>query len=105
MPIQIWDENDKNKKKVIKVNENWDTLKAISNKNIQSERGIYYRQIRSIQTEGFFGDMKENDNFRKFNHKSSFCCAINLKSKIHIKNPLIPMTIFNTLISKDLFNF
>lgn len=62
---------DKEKNKVIKVNENWDRLKATSHKNIQSERGIYYRQIRSIQTEGFFGDMKENDDFRKFNHRSS----------------------------------
>jgi len=62
---------DKYKNKVIKVNRNWDTLKAMSHKNIQSDKGIYYRQIRSIQTEGFFGDMKENDGFRKFNHRSS----------------------------------
>ena len=59
------------KNKVIKVNRNWDTLKALSHKNIQSNKGIYYRQIRSIQTEGFFGDMKENDGFRKFNHRST----------------------------------
>jgi superfamily II DNA helicase RecQ len=65
------DKKHKYKNKVIKVNRNWDTLKAISHKNIQSEKGIYYRQIRSIQTEGFFGDMKENDGFRKFNHRSS----------------------------------
>lgn len=67
-----YDENNDNEKnKVIKVNENWDSLKAISHENIQSEQGIYYRQIRSIQTEGFFGDMKENDDFRRFNHRSS----------------------------------
>lgn len=65
------DNRDKDKNKVIKVNENWDDLKALSHENIQSERGIYYRQIRSIQTEGFFGDMKENDDFRKFNHRTS----------------------------------
>jgi transposase len=64
-------EKDKDKNKVIKVNRNWDTLKALSHKNIQSDKGMYYRQIRSIQTEGFFGDMKENDGFRKFNHRSS----------------------------------
>lgn len=62
---------DKDKNKVIKVNRNWDKLKAESHKNIESNKGIYYRQIRSIQTEGFFGDMKENDGFRKFNHRSS----------------------------------
>lgn len=56
---------------MIKVNRNWETLKAASHVNIQSEKGIYYRQIRSIQTEGFFGDMKENNSFRKFNHRSS----------------------------------
>lgn len=61
----------KDKNKVIKVNERWDNLKALSYENIQSDKGIYYRHIRSIQTEGFFGDMKENDDFRKFNHRSS----------------------------------
>lgn len=61
----------KDKNKVIKVNERWDNLKAKSHENIQSNKGIYNRHIRSIQTEGFFGDMKENDDFRKFNHRSS----------------------------------
>ena len=61
----------KDKNKVIKVNERWDNLKAESHENIQSDKGIYYRHIRSIQTEGFFGDMKENDDFRKFYHRSS----------------------------------
>ena len=39
--------------------------------NIQSEKGILKRQIRSIQTEGHFGDIKENENFRRFNYRSS----------------------------------
>ena len=34
--------------------------------NIQSERGILKWQTRSIQTEGHFGDIKENENFRRF---------------------------------------
>ena len=38
--------------------------------NIQSERGIRNRQIRSIQTEGHFGDIKENEDFRRFNYRS-----------------------------------
>ena len=39
--------------------------------NIQSEKGILNRQIRSIQTEGHFGDVKENESFRRFNYRTS----------------------------------
>ncbi|WP_346706918.1 transposase [Massilistercora timonensis] len=39
--------------------------------NIQSEEGILKRQTRSIQTEGHFGDIKENENFRRFNYRSA----------------------------------
>ena len=39
--------------------------------NIQSEKGILNRQIRSIQTEGHFGDIKENDSFRRFNYRTT----------------------------------
>lgn len=59
------------KNKVIKVNEQWDELKEASDQNIKSDKGILNRQIRSIQTEGFFGDMKANDDFRQFNHRST----------------------------------
>ena len=38
---------------------------------MQSEKGIRNRQIRSIQTEGHFGDMKENGNFRRFHYQST----------------------------------
>ena len=55
----------------MKINLLWETLKLESHNNIQSEKGILYRQIRSIQTEGHFGDIKENDNFRRFNHRSA----------------------------------
>jgi len=54
----------------MKVNENWEDLKAESHENIESEQGILNRQIRSIQIEGHFGDIKENDKFRRFNHRS-----------------------------------
>lgn len=53
----------------MKVNEQWETLKEGSHANIQSEKRIRNRQIRSIQTEGHFGDIKENDNFRRFNYR------------------------------------
>ena len=55
----------------MKINEQWESLKEASNANIQSEKGILKRQIRSIQTEGHFGDIKENENFRRFNYRSS----------------------------------
>lgn len=64
-------EKDSDKNKVMKINERWEELKENSHANIQSEKGILNRQIRSIQTEGHFGDIKENDDFRRFNHRSS----------------------------------
>ena len=64
-------EKDADKNKLMKINGQWEKLKAASYANIQSEKGILNRQIRSIQTEGHFGDIKENENFRRFNHRSS----------------------------------
>ncbi|MCI8864938.1 MAG: transposase [Lachnospiraceae bacterium] len=64
-------EKDADKNKLMKINEKWEDLKAASHANIESEKGILNRQIRSIQTEGHFGDIKENENFRRFNHRSS----------------------------------
>ena len=64
-------EKDAEKNKVMKIDEQWEELKERSHVNIQSERGILKRQTRSIQTEGHFGDIKENENFRRFNYRSS----------------------------------
>ena len=64
-------EKDTDKNKVMKINERWEELKEKSHTNIQSEKGILNRQIRSIQTEGHFGDIKENDDFRRFNHRTA----------------------------------
>ncbi len=63
-------EKDADKNKLMKINEQWEDLKAASHANIESEKGILNRQIRSIQTEGHFGDIKENENFRRFTHRS-----------------------------------
>ena len=41
----------------MKINERWEDLKEEAHANIQSEKGILNRQIRSIQTEGHFGDI------------------------------------------------
>ena len=64
-------EKDADKNKVMKINERWEALKEKSHANIQSEKGILNRQIQSIQTEGHFGDIKENDDFRRFNHRTA----------------------------------
>ena len=64
-------EKDAEKNKVMKINEQWEELCEKSHANIQSERGILKRQTRSIQTEGHFGDIKENENFRRFNYRSA----------------------------------
>lgn len=64
-------EKNSDRNKVMKINEQWEALKEASNANIQSEKRILKRQIRSIQTEGHFGDIKENENFRRFNYRSS----------------------------------
>ncbi len=64
-------EKKPDRNKVMKVNERWEELKEESNGNIQSEAGILKRQIRSIQTEGHFGDIKENEDFRRFNYRST----------------------------------
>ena len=55
----------------MKINERWEDLKEETHANIQSEKGILNRQIRSIQTEGHFGDIKENEDFRRFHYRSS----------------------------------
>ena len=55
--------------KGMKNNERWEELKEESHANIQSEEGELKRQARSIQTEGHFGDIKENENFRRFKYR------------------------------------
>lgn len=55
----------------MKINEQWEMLKENSHANIQSEKGILNRQIRSIQTEGHFGDIKENEDFRRFHYRTA----------------------------------
>ena len=65
------EETDLDKNKTMKINELWEELQAESHANITSEKGILNRQIRSIQTEGHFADIKGNENFRRFNYRSS----------------------------------
>lgn len=55
----------------MKTNEQWENLKTASHANIESEKGILNRQSRSIQTEGHFGNIKGNENSRRFTHHST----------------------------------
>ena len=64
------EEHHKNHHKQLKINHYWEALKDESDKNIQSDEGKFKRMIRSIQTEGTFGDMKYNDDFTRVNHRS-----------------------------------
>lgn len=64
------EQTDQDKNKIMKINEYWEELQAESHANIISEEGILNRQIRSIQTEGHFGDIKENEEFRRFHYCS-----------------------------------
>lgn len=64
-------EKDQDKNKVMKINERWEELREESHANIQSDKGILNCQIRSIQTEGHFGDVKENEHFRRFNYRTT----------------------------------
>lgn len=64
-------EKNADRNKVMKINEQWEMLKESSHANIQSEKGILNRQIRSIQTEGHFGDIKENEDFRRFHYRTA----------------------------------
>ena len=65
------EEKDTAKNKLMKINERWEDLQEEAHVNILSEKGILNRQIRSIQTEGHFGDIKENEDFRRFHYRSS----------------------------------
>lgn len=53
----------------MKINGRWEELREESHAIIQSEEGILKRQTRSIQTEGHFGEIKENEDFRRFNYR------------------------------------
>ncbi len=59
------------KNRVMKINVQWERLKEKSHANVQNNKRILNRQIRSIQREGHFGDIKENDSFRRFNCQTS----------------------------------
>ena len=64
------EQKHENKNKQLRINERWEILKENAYESVLSDKGILNRQIRSIQTEGTFGDMKENDKFKRFNHRS-----------------------------------
>lgn len=74
----------------MKINERWEELKEKSHANIQSEKGILNRQIRSIQTEGHFGDIKKmmtsgvSITNQKIKCTKSLCCMQSVEISINI---------------------
>ena len=80
------EEKDFAKNKVMKINERWDALCADTHSNIESQQGILNRQIRSIQTEGHFGDIKENEKFERFNYRSTDKVAREFKLSVFGRN-------------------
>lgn len=71
IPLSLRIEKDTEKNKIIKINEQWEELREKLQTNRQSERGILKRKTSSIQTEGHFDDIKENEKFRCFNYRSA----------------------------------
>ena len=49
---------------------NYQFMRRLKKEKLITLKGILKRQTRSIQTEGHFGDIKENENFRRFNYRS-----------------------------------
>ena len=94
------EETDADKNKVMKINERWEDLKEETHANILSEKGILNRQIRSIQTEGHFGDIKENEDFRRFNYRSSEKVYKKLELPIEYK----PFSRFNSTCGETIGN-
>ena len=50
------------------------------------EKSILKCQIRSIQTEGHFGDIKENEDFQRFNYRTA---EYEEKRRQFLRNPEI----------------
>lgn len=63
------DERNRDKNKIMKINETWEELQAQTHTNTMSEKGILNRQICSIQTEGHSGAIKENEHLRRINYR------------------------------------
>ena len=63
-------EKDSDRNKVMKINERGKRC-GRNPCEYPERRRDPERQTRSIQTEGHFGDIKENENFRRFNYRSA----------------------------------
>jgi transposase len=60
----------KENNRTILVNEQLDIYKAISNRNLHSEKGVKLRRRRGHEIESCFGDLKHNMGFRRFHLRS-----------------------------------
>jgi len=55
--------------RTIQINKNLETYKQITKQNLVSTLGIELRKKRSVDVETVFGDIKQNQGFRRFNLK------------------------------------
>ena len=58
--------DEKEKNRVIKVNERLETYKQQARQNLKSEKGLALRKQRGVEIESCFGDIKHNMGFRRF---------------------------------------
>ena len=86
--------SEKEKNRILKVNEKLEVYKSKARRNLISEKGILLRKQRGMEIESCFGDIKHNMGFRRFHLRGlekvrTECCFVamahNLR-KIHIKN-------------------
>lgn len=58
--------SEKEKNRIIKVNEKLESYKQQARQNLKSEKGIALRKQRGVEIESCFGDIKHNMGFRRF---------------------------------------
>lgn len=71
------------RQRTIQLNPEWEKYKKIARERLNTEFGIKLRKARSVDVETVFGDIKENQGFRRFNLRG--------KEKVNVEFGLIAM--------------
>jgi len=58
-------------RRTIEVNHRNDAYKAKARERLMSEEGLYHRSMRPIEPEAVFGQLKYDDNFKRFHYKGN----------------------------------
>ena len=86
--------SQKDRNRIIKVNEKLESYKQQARQNLKTEKGIALRKQRGVEIESCFGDIKHNMGFRRFHVRgldkvktewTIVAMAHNLR-KIHLQN-------------------